>query len=147
MSREYIKIDEVINVEILEFGEKKQKKIILIHGFQSPYQVLNAYINHYQSSFHVIVPIMPGHNPNKKEDFVSFAETAKEIEDYCISNCGDKIFAVLSMSMGGVLAATIWQNKRLKIDKIIFDGSPLVSFNKLYKKMMQSFYLQITHKA
>ena len=26
-------------MEILEFGDKENKKIILIHGFQSPYQV------------------------------------------------------------------------------------------------------------
>ena len=31
--------------------------------------------------------------------------------------------------------------------KIIFDGSPLVSFNNIISKMMVCFYLNITHKS
>ncbi len=134
-------------MEIFEFGDKSNRKIIFIHGFQSPYQVWNPYIEHYKKDFHIIVPIMPGHNPKKKEDFISFSKTAKEFEDYYISCYGKDVYAVYGMSMGGVLAATLWQNKRLNIDKVIFDGSPLVSINSVIKKMMLSFYLNITHKS
>lgn len=134
-------------MEILEFGNIEKRKLILIHGFQSPYQVWNKYIEYYKNDFHVIVPIMPGHNPGKNEDFISFEETAKDIEDYYISRYDNNLYAIFSMSMGGVLAANIWQNKRLNIEKIIFDGSPLVSYNKLIKKMFINFYLNITHKA
>lgn len=51
------------------------------------------------------------------------------------------------MSMGGVLAATLWQNRRLNIEKVIFDGTPLVSFRGIVRKMMLGFYLNITHKS
>ena len=37
--------------------------------------------------------------------------------------------------MGGVLIATLWQNNRLTFDKVIFDGSPLVSYNKLSQRI------------
>jgi len=134
-------------MEILEFGNKENKKIILIHGFQSPYQVWNEYIEYYKNKYHIIVPILPGHNPKKKEEFISFKECAKEIEDYFISNYGNNVYAIYGMSMGGVLTATIWENKRLNIEKVIFDGSPLVSFNNLIKKFMIKFYIDITHKS
>lgn len=134
-------------MEILEFGDKSKRKIILIHGFQSPYQVWDKYIAYYENDFHIIVPIMPGHNPKQKEDFSSFSETAKELEDYYISNYGENVYAIYGMSMGGVLAATLWQNRRLNIEKIIFDGSPLLSFNSVIKRMMLVFYLNITHKT
>lgn len=134
-------------MEILEFGDKNNKKIMLIHGFQSPYQVWNTYIEHYKNNFHVIVPILPGHNPKQREDFVSFSDIAKEIEDYYIDRYGDDLYAIFGMSMGGVLTATIWQNKRLNINKVVFDGSPLVSFHSVIKQMMLSFYMNITHKA
>lgn len=134
-------------MEILEFGNKENKKIILIHGFQSPYQVWDKYIEHYQKDYHVIVPILPGHNPRKKEDFRSFQEAAREIEEYYIPRYGNDVYAIYGMSMGGVLTATLWQNKRLKFEKVIFDGSPLVSYNKQIKKMMTKFYLNITHKT
>lgn len=134
-------------MEILEFGDKTKRKIILIHGFQSPYQVWNKYIEYYKKDFHVIVPIMPGHNSKQKEDFISFSETAKELEDFFISRYGKNVFAVYGMSMGGVLAAMIWQDKRLNIEKVIFDGSPLVSFDNITRNMMLNFYLMITHKS
>lgn len=134
-------------MEILEFGDKRKRKIILIHGFQSPYQVWNKYIEHYKNDFHIIVPIMPGHNPKEKEDFISFSETAKELEDYFISRYGENVYAIYGMSMGGVLTATLWQNEQLNIEKVIFDGSPLVSFNSLIRKIMLNFYLNITHKS
>lgn len=134
-------------MEILEFGNKEKKKIILIHGFQSPYQVWDEYIKYYEKDYHIIVPILPGHNPKKKEEFISFKECAKEIEDYFISNYGNNVYAIYGMSMGGVLTATIWENKRLNIEKVIFDGSPLVSFNNFIKKFMIKFYIDITHKS
>ena len=134
-------------MEILECGNKNNKKIILIHGFQSPYQVWDEYIKYYKKDYHIIVPILPGHNPNKKEEFISFKECAKEIEDYLISNYGNDVYAIFGMSMGGVLTATIWENKRLNIEKVIFDGSPLVSINSFIKKFMIKFYIDITHKS
>lgn len=51
------------------------------------------------------------------------------------------------MSMGGVLTAMLWQNNRLTFDKVIFDGSPLASYNKLMKGFMKKFYIDITHKS
>ena len=46
------------------------------------------------------IPILQGHNPNMKEDFISFEESA-------------------------------WQNKKLNIDKVILESSPLISYNRL----------------
>ena len=134
-------------MKILEFGDTEKRKIILIHGFQSPWQIWEKYIKHYEKDFHIIVPIMSGHNSDKKEDFVSFLSEAKEIEDYILSCYSEKIYAIYGMSMGGVLTATLWQNKKLTFEKVIFDGSPLVSINGFTKRFMHNFYLKVTHKS
>ena len=134
-------------MKILEFGDTSKRRIILIHGFQCPWQVWNKYIEYYEKKFHIIVPIMSGHNPEVKDDFISFTDDAKEIEDYILSRYGKEIYVVYGMSMGGVLTATLWQNKRLTFDKVIFDGSPLVSYNNLMKGFMKKFYIDITHKS
>lgn len=134
-------------MKILEFGDTNNRKIILIHGFQCPWQVWNKYIEYYKNKFHIIVPIMSGHNIEVKDDFISFASDAKEIEDYILSRYGKEIYAVYGMSMGGVLTATLWQNNRLTFNKVIFDGSPLVSYNKLMKGFMKKFYIDIIHKS
>lgn len=95
----------------------------------------------------MIVPILSGHNPEVKEDFITFQSDAKEIEEYILSRYGTKIYAMYGMSMGGVLAATLWQNERLVFDKVIFDGSPLVSYNRFLKSFMKKFYIDVTHKS
>ena len=134
-------------MKILEFGDVGKRKIVLLHGFQCPWQVWEKYIEYYKNEFHVIVPIMSGHNPEVKEDFISFQSDAKEIEEYILSHYGTKIYAMYGMSMGGVLAATLWQNERLVFDKVIFDGSPLVSYNRVVKNFMKKFYIDVTHKS
>lgn len=134
-------------MEILEFGDTRKRKIILIHGFQCPYQIWTPYIEYYKTDFHIIIPIMSGHNPKRKEDFISFSEETKEVEDYYNSRYDEKVYAIYGMSMGGVLAATLWQNQRLSIENLLFDGTPLVSFHSIVRKMMINFYLNITHKA
>lgn len=134
-------------MEILEFGNKEKDKIILIHGFETPYQIWEKYIEHYKKDYHIIVPILQGHNPNMKEDFNSFEESAKDIEDYIISRYGNNVFAIYGMSMGGVLTSQIWQNKKLYIDKVILESSPLISYNKLMTLMMTKQYLMLTHKT
>lgn len=134
-------------MKILEFGDTGKRKIILIHGFQCPWQVWNKYIEYYKNRFHIIVPIMSGQNPEIKEDFISFTSDAKEIEEYILQRYGNNIYAVFGMSMGGVLTATLWQNGRLSFEKVIFDGSPLVSENNFVKNFTMNFYLDVTHKS
>ena len=134
-------------MEILEFGNKEKSKIILIHGFETPYQIWEKYIEHYKNEYHIIVPILQGHNPNTKEDFISLKESAENIEDYYISRYGNNVFAIYGMSMGGVLASQIWQNKKVDIDKVILESSPLISYNKLMTSIMIKQYLLLTHKT
>ncbi len=134
-------------MDILEFGNKANQSIILIHGFQCPYQIWNKYIEHYKNQYHIIVPILEGHNPDKKEEFISLQKTAKEIEDYYISHFGNGVYAMFAISYGGIIAANIWQNQKLNIKKLIFDGSPITSYPRFLKSYLTNFYLQVTHKT
>ena len=114
-------------MEILEYGNPKNEKIILIHGFQSPYQIWDDYIDYYKNDYCVIVPILAGHNINKNDDFISFDICAKELEEYYVTKYGNKVFAIYGMSMGGILASYIWKNKNIEIEKLILESSPLDS--------------------
>ena len=134
-------------MEILEYGDKTKRKIILIHGFESPYQIWEPYIEHYKNDFHIIVPILPGHNSRVEEEFVSFEACAEELEDFYIKKYGTEVYAVYGMSMGGVLASHIWRNQKLRIEKLIMESSPLLGFGKLMTSMQTKLYLQITGKA
>ena len=134
-------------MEILEYGNPKNEKIILIHGFQSPYQIWDDYIDYYKNDYCVIVPILAGHNINKNDDFISFDICAKELEEYYVTKYGNKVFAIYGMSMGGILASYIWKNKNIEIEKLILESSPLLSWNKLMTNYFTKWYLNITHKT
>lgn len=134
-------------MQILEYGNPELEKIILIHGFESPYQIWNDYIEYYKEKYCVIVPILPGHNVNEKEDFESFDKCVEELENYYISKHGDKVFAIYGMSMGGVFASHIWENQKIEIDKLIMESSPLLGFENFMIPILTKQYLMLTHKA
>ena len=82
-------------MRILEYGNINNSTIMLVHGFESPYQIWIDYIEHYKENYHILVPILPGHDMREKSEFNSFDDTAKEIENYCISKSINHIYAIL----------------------------------------------------
>ena len=134
-------------MRILEYGNTNNPTIMLVHGFESPYQIWIDYIEHYKENYHILVPILPGHDVQEKSEFNSFDDTAKEIENYCISKSINHIYAIYGMSMGGVLASYLWKNKRLTFEKVILESSPLLPFGKYMTQMLIKQYLSITKKA
>lgn len=134
-------------MKFLEYGDPNKKCIILIHGFQSPYQIYEDYISHYSRDFHIIVPILTGHDPEIQEDFQSFEQCAKELETFYMERYGTKVYAVYGMSMGGVLACQLWERRQLQIHRLILDSSPLLSYNRLICNVLTKQYLKMTHKA
>jgi len=134
-------------MRILEYGNINNPTIILIHGFESPYQIWHDYIAYYKAKYHILVPILPGHDVKEKSEFISFDIIAEEIEAYCLSKSIDHIFAIYGMSMGGVLAAHLWENKRLTFEIVILESSPLLSFQKWMTQILTKQYLSITQKA
>lgn len=134
-------------MKILEYGNPNNEKIVLIHGFQSPYQIWDDYIDYYKDKYCVIVPILTGHNLNDNEDFVSFSKCLKEFIEYYIPKYGNKIFAIYAMSMGGVFASFIFKNSNIKIEKMILESSPILGYGKFITIFLTKEYLSITHKA
>ena len=134
-------------MRILEYGDPSNNKIILIHGFESPYQIWQDYIDFYKKDYCLIVPILTGHNVDDKEDFISFDKCVKELENYYITKYGNKVYAIYGMSMGGIVASYIWQNQNIEITKLILESSPLLPFGKVLINILTKQYLSITHKV
>lgn len=134
-------------MQILEFGNRNNPTIMLIHGFESPYQIWNDYIEYYKEKYHILIPILPGHDIKGNSEFISFNDTAKEIEDYCLSESIDHLYMIYGMSMGGVLTSYLWQNRRITFDKIIMESSSFLSYGNALTYILTKQYLKITQKA
>ena len=131
-------------MEILEYGDSKKNKIILIHGFQMHIDSLKVYIDTLKKDYCVIVPVLPGHNPDIKEEFESFERCLDEFEEYYINKFGNEAYAIISFSMGGVFFFFFWKNAKIKINKIIMESSPLLKWNDLMINIMTKQYLSLT---
>lgn len=134
-------------MKIFEYGDREKKKIILIHGFQSPYTIWEKYIDHLKDEYNVLVPVLPGHNPNEKEEFTSFDYVVSELEEYITSHFGKEIYAIYGMSMGGIVAAKLVENGQLSVDKVIIESTPLLSYGKFLTHIMTKQYLSLTKKS
>ena len=70
-------------MKILSYGNKANPTILLIHGFQSPYQVWNSFIEVFKDKYYILVPVLSGHNVGTSDDsFCSFTSQAEFIEKY-----------------------------------------------------------------
>ena len=134
-------------MRILEFGTPGSPVLILIHGFEMPWQLLFPCIDRYKTSYHILVPVLPGHDVKEPSEFTSFEDIARELEDFCLSQTGDHVAVVYGLSMGGLVAARLWQNGRLTIGRLIMESSPILPFPGFAVKQMTRTYLKLTRKA
>lgn len=127
------------------FGDPKNKIMVLIHGVMTPWQIWQKQADEFMRHYFVIIPVLDAHDEECPSEFVSLEDEARKIEDYILENYGDRVYALCGLSMGGAIANVIFGNGRLKVDRLVFDGAPLIPLNKLMIKMMTASYLSILH--
>ena len=130
-----------------EYGKENHEAIIFIHGFLAPWQVLTPQIDWFSKEYHIIVPVLDGHNPEDGSIFSTIPDAAKDISDYYVQNYGTDIFAVFGMSMGGAIASSLWMDKNLKIRKLFLEAAPLVGQPKMLSAIILKQYISLTHKT
>lgn len=134
-------------MKIHEYGSRENPTILLIHGFQCPWQIWEPYAEYFRDRYHVLVPILPGHDPREPEEFISFDKNAEDIESFCRNIGKPEILGIYAISMGGVQAAVLMDRKQLQIKKLIMESSPLLPFNRAMAWLMTRMYLNLTHKT
>ncbi len=130
-----------------EFGDRSNKIIILIHGTLTPWQIWQEQIDYFKEKYFVIVPALDAHVEEEPSEYISVEAEATAIEKYVCENYGKEVFAVCGLSMGGVIACTMFVNGRLGIANLVLDGAPLIPANALMKNIMTGSYLSIIHKS
>ena len=134
-------------MELLEFGNRTDKKLMLIHGMQVPWQIWQPQIDYFSQYYCVIVPILDGHNPTEASTFSTIQDEADQIEKQYIEHYGNELFAICGMSMGGSIASVLWTNGNLRINKLFLEGAPLVPQCKLLTSIIIKEYISLTHKT
>lgn len=129
------------------FGNKENSAIVLIHGMLTPWQIFQPMIDAFSKLHYIIVPALDGHVEEEASEYISYMEEAKQIEDYVLEHVGKQVFAGCGLSMGGVIANHIFENRNLQIQHLVIDGGPLLPINRMLKTVMTKQYLSIIHKS
>lgn len=134
-------------MRVYHYGNESNPPLILIHGFQCPLGIWQWHVTRYKKDFHVIVPELPGHNPECYESFSSFQNCAIHIEEFCKTCNATKSVSIYAISMGGLVASLLWQRGILEIDRIIMESSPLLPMGKIWSRFSTKFYINIGKKT
>lgn len=94
-------------MEFKEFSKEKNETALLLHGGYVSYRTLNVQIQALKQKFHVIVPILSGHNLNNQSELISIEEEAKTILNFLAEKKINKIHTLYGVSLGADIALEI----------------------------------------
>ena len=105
-----------------EFGKENKKILILIHPSIVMWDYFEYVIPLLDKDFHLVIPSIPGYNPDRKDDFTSVEEIAAEMEAWLINRSISEVECVYGCSMGGSIVTRMLANARIKIKNAVIDG-------------------------
>ncbi len=134
-------------MRFLESGNAANKKILMIHGANIPWQMWDTQIAYFSKQYRVIVPALDGHDSESKTDFISVGQSAQEIEAYYIHTYGTEVFAMIGMSMGAAIVWDIVVSGKLHAEKLIFDSGVFVRANPLVSRINLKMLIKMNRNA
>jgi len=128
-----------------EFGNKKNKAIILIHGYGISWRMWKLQIDVFSKDYFVIVPVLDGHDTENNSTFTTVEKAAADIIDYVIQIYGKHVFAICGSSLGATIVVDILAQNRLEVDKAIVDAGPIVPMNKFLLNLSVNYRIRQAH--
>lgn len=106
-----------------EFGKENEKMIVLLHPLGVWWDVFEYVIPILQKDYRVIIPAVPGHDPDRPySSFTSVEEIASEIEGWLIAKRYGTVDCLYGCSMGGALVSRILADGLIKAKCAVMDG-------------------------
>ncbi|MCH5193343.1 MAG: alpha/beta hydrolase [Oscillospiraceae bacterium] len=129
------------------FGNKDNRSVILVHGVLTPWQIWEKQISVLKEKYYVIVPALDGHIEDRTSEYISAENEAEQIEKYINDELDGTAHALCGLSMGGVIANRVFERNKIKINRLVLDGAPLIKISSLSNKFMTVSYKSIIHKS
>ena len=88
---------------IHEFGKDNDKVIVLLHPSVVMWDYFEYVIPLLEKKYHLIIPALPGYDPDIKSDFTSVEEISTELEGWLNLNGLSNVTCLYGCSMGEAL--------------------------------------------
>ena len=96
---------------------------MLIHGGGNAWWNYLRQARALSQRYHVILPTLDGHGEEYKRPYHSTEQTADQLMDYILQECGGRLFALCGVSLGGQIVMELLARKSDITEKAIIDGS------------------------
>ncbi|MCR5651031.1 MAG: alpha/beta hydrolase [Lachnospiraceae bacterium] len=107
---------------IHEFGKENEQTVVLIHPSIVMWDYFEYVIPQLEKEYHLIIPALPGYDPDSKDDFTGIEEIADELEKWLIGNGIDDVTCLYGCSMGGSIVTRMLADNNVHIQNAIIDG-------------------------
>ena len=104
-----------------EFGLKKNPPMLLLHGMMQDWHTEYEMLKDLEEHYLLIIPAQDGFYEGSG-DFTSFADQARQIEEYVQANYGGKVIGAYGCSQGGLMLTELLTRNKIDLGTVIMDG-------------------------
>ena len=107
---------------IHEFGKENNEVIVLVHPSVVMWDYFEYVIPLLEEKYHLIVPALPGYDPDEKSDFTSVEQISSELEKWLVENGLNNVTCLYGCSMGGSIVTRMLADNTINIENAVIDG-------------------------
>ena len=104
-----------------EFGLKENPPVLLLHGMLQDWHTEYEMLKGLKEYYRLIIPAQDGLYDGSG-DFTSFADQARQIEEYLDKNYRGKIHGAYGASQGGLMLTELLTRNKVNLGTVIMDG-------------------------
>ena len=109
-------------MNIHEFGKAGAPSVVLIHPSLVMWDYFEYVIPHLAGKYHLIIPALPGYDPDRKGDFTSIEAIAADLAEWLSEHGYAEIECIYGCSMGGSVVLRFLADARIKTNCAVIDG-------------------------
>lgn len=112
-----------MTMRFIELGDPGNPGLLLIHGAGTSWNLKFAsVIDSLSERYNLMIPVLDGHDPEVKSEFISLEEEAERIEEHIMLNHGGRVEFAHGGSMGGNILILILARGRIKVSKAVLES-------------------------
>lgn len=104
-----------------EFGKKEDPPVLLLHGMMQDQHNVYKLLKPLEDYYRLIIPAQDGFYEGSGE-FTSFADQARQIEEFVQKNYGGELYGAYGVSQGGLMLTELIGRNKIEIKTVIMDG-------------------------
>lgn len=108
-------------MQIHEFGARESHTLLVMSGMLQDWHSMRTFMQPLEEHYRVLYVAYDGMYPGSK-DFTSFADQARQIEEYIRKHYDGKLHSVYGASQGGLMIVELLTRNQISVDTAITDG-------------------------